>query len=283
MPLTPDASLRLLAERRTSGPADHDRHRYVRRDRVHGRAQARSMGFDNVTGSDISSSASTTSRRPPGTRRGPTTIRTSRAPAWRTPRVRGLAHDARLLPGPARVGDEPDGSSREGRAAARLPRPLAFGLGSSPPARRRSPLRPRMAMTYRLFAPVGRFVVASTFLTACAASPPPRGARRARRAPQRPRPLAAGAARAAVPAVVSAAADWNAPPTNGSPGVDVAEAVWQRAARKHRLRGQAVRPVDDVVHGARRPATASSRTASSASPSPTRAMTRGTRRRATAR
>ena len=74
-------------------------------------------------------------------------------------------------------------------------------------------------MTYRLFAPVGRFVVASTFLTACAASPPPP----APGAPAAPAAAAAPPASAAppVPAVVSAAADWNAPPTNGSPGVDV--------------------------------------------------------------
>ena len=75
-------------------------------------------------------------------------------------------------------------------------------------------------MTYRLFAPVGRFVVASTFLAACAASPPP-PAPGAPAAPAAAAAPPASAARAAVPAVVSAAADWNAPPTNGSPGVDV--------------------------------------------------------------
>ena len=70
-------------------------------------------------------------------------------------------------------------------------------------------------MTYRLFAPVGRFVVASMFLAACASPPPP--APGAPAAPAEPPPASAAPA---VPAVVSAASDWNAPPTNGSPGVD---------------------------------------------------------------
>jgi endoglucanase len=74
-----------------------------------------------------------------------------------------------------------------------------------------------MAMTYRLFAPVGRFVVASTFLTACASpAPPAPGAPAAPAAAESPPASAAPA----VPAVVSTASDWNAPPTNGSPGVD---------------------------------------------------------------
>jgi len=72
-------------------------------------------------------------------------------------------------------------------------------------------------MTYRLCAPVGRFVVASTFLAACASPPPPApGAPAAPAAAEVPPASAAPA----VPAVVSAAADWTAPPTNGSPGVD---------------------------------------------------------------
>ncbi len=125
-----------------------------------------------------------------------------------------------LLPGAARLGHGAYGGAHDEGRAARPPSPsIAFGLGSR---RRRDAgfsLRPRMAMTYRLFAPVGRFVVASTFLTACAASPPPP----APGAPAAPAAAAAPPASAAppVPAVVSAAADWNAPPTNGSPGVDV--------------------------------------------------------------
>ena len=76
-------------------------------------------------------------------------------------------------------------------------------------------------MSYRLSAPTGRFVVspflawvAACGLAACAApAPAPAPA-----APAAPPPAAAAPA---APAVVSAANDWNAPPTNGSPGVDV--------------------------------------------------------------
>jgi endoglucanase len=78
-----------------------------------------------------------------------------------------------------------------------------------------------MAMTHSLSAPARRHVLVPSFalacaLVACASSPRP-AARAARAATAEAPP--AGAAPAA-PAVVSTASDWNAPPSNGSPGVD---------------------------------------------------------------
>jgi endoglucanase len=79
-------------------------------------------------------------------------------------------------------------------------------------------------MTYRPSAPAGRVVLLSSSLSlafalaTCASSPPaapPAGT------PAPAAPPAAAPAAPAAPEAVGTAADWNAPPTNGSPGVDV--------------------------------------------------------------
>src|SRR5262250_2215580 len=83
-----------------------------------------------------------------------------------------------------------------------------------------------MVMTYRLLAPARRLPFAPSFvvacgLAACASSPPPAAPGAPAAAP--PTAVAAIPPGAAPPGSVEvgAASDWNAPPTNGSPGVDV--------------------------------------------------------------
>ena len=205
--------------------------------------------FDNITGSDqiqlrISQLLDAHLERATG----PTTSRTWRASAHGPPRHTSTG---RRCPATTRA-SSPGAASR-----SRAPRPgrapafpvRGFRVRVSPPARRRFSLRPRMAMTYRLFAPVGRFVVASTFLAACASPPPPapgapaapaagRGPSGLRRA-RRPRGRQRGGR-------LERAADQRLARRRRP------EALRQRAARQHRLRGQQIRPVDDVVHGARR-------------------------------
>ena len=239
------------------GHADDHRHDRVRRDRLRdGRRDAwrRSTTSPAAT---RSSSASPTTRRRPGTRRrtddysykscagGANTRRTStgrRCPATTRGSSRGGPRPTAVI------------SGRRTRRPGRAP---AFPVGRfrvrvSPPARRRFSLRPRMAMTYRLFAPARALRSRlRRLLAACGlASPPPP----APGAPAAPAAAAAPPASAApaAPAVVGAAADWNAPPTNGSPGVDVPKLSGNELLEQHRLRGRQVRPVDDVVHGARR-------------------------------
>ena len=187
-------------------------------------------------------------RLPAGTRRRTTTIRTSRAPASRTRRLHRPPHHARLLPGAARVGD--------GLLARNLvPAPAfpvrRFGLGSR--RRRGTPVSPfarGLAMTYRLSAPVGALRSSLRLRVrhaACASPPPPApaapAAPRRRRRPPPPRrpPRDRQRGRRLERAADQRLARRRRP-----------QAVGQRAARQHRLRGQQIRPVDDVVHGARR-------------------------------
>src|SRR5262245_16380426 len=85
-----------------------------------------------------------------------------------------------------------------------------------------------MTMSYRLLAPARRLhfvpsLIVACGLFACASSPPPPGAPGAPAAAAAPTAPATAPAAAAPPgsAEVGSASDWNAQPTNGSPGVDV--------------------------------------------------------------